>query len=484
MWGVSAWWLGRNELPDGYQNEFLHLYTLTEVWFRLRDEGLGAAWPFLWEGYWPPGMHVVAVGAVAAFGASLRVAVLALALAVFPLLLATGDLGRRLGDAWTGAAAAVLLACAPGVFGLARRYEPNLLLVALVAVGLWWLARGGLRSTREAVGFGLLCAAGLLVDRVVFALYLAGPALVWIATEREQRRRWLVAAALTLVVAGPYYALFLSEHVGEVTSQLGGEIDASGGTQAPLPPLVALGYYPLSWLGGDLGVPGALFVFGGLAGWIRGRRSTPAAVRRTLESALIVGLVAFSLIGKKQPYYGLPLLVPAALMAAGGWRAVLGPRARTAVLIVLVLLGLNQVAFRSTGRAPVPVDALTGGPVLGDLLGERYVLAGPPLELGLDLARAAELCGDRPTLLVAEQPKEGLVLPMVRLHLDRGDVPGRTVEAEAFAERAPAAQCLVWVGETDGADDALVRARGRPLGGWGRHGGPRVHVYALSAGPR
>ena len=46
---ATLWWLLRNDLPDGYQNEFIHLYTLTEFFFRARDASLGEAWPFLWD---------------------------------------------------------------------------------------------------------------------------------------------------------------------------------------------------------------------------------------------------------------------------------------------------------------------------------------------------------------------------------------------------------------------------------------------------
>lgn len=483
IWLVSAWWLGRNELPDGYQNEFLHLYTLTEIWFRLRDEGLGAAWPFLWEGYWPPGMHLPVLGAFAVLGGSVRAAVLVLALGLVPLLVATGELGRRLGGAWVGGSAVVVVACAPAIFGSARRYEPNLLLAACVVVALWWLARGGLRSGRDALGFGLLCAAGLLVDRLVFAVYLAGPAVAWLAARPEQRRRWAIVAGVVLVLAGPYYALFVAEHAGEVTSQLGGEIDATGARGDALGPLAYLGYYPLSWLDGDLGLPLGLFVLVGLAGWLRVREAAPDEVRRTLESALAVALLVFTVVAKKQPYYALPLIAPAAVLAAAGWGGILRGRGRVAVLAAIAVLGANQVAFRSTGRAPLPVSALTGGAVLGDLLGERYVLAGPPLELGLDLERAAALCGDGFTMLASDEPKEGLVLPVLRFALDRGDVPGRTVESEAWDEHGPRAECLIWLGGDGGATDATA-GRGRPLGRWGRDPGPRVHVYALSPAPR
>ncbi len=525
---VAARWLGQNELPDGYQNEFIHLFTLGEIWFRIRDAGLGEAWPFLWDEYYPPGMHLPAALGMAIAGRSRAVAVLSQGLWLLPLLLATGALGRRLsGEPWAASWALVLVAFAPAVFGNVRRYEPNVAVAALVALALWWLARGAMAGPgrrgelRDAAIFGALCAAGLLVDRLVFGVYLAAPAVL-LALRHRRWRAWGVAAGVVLLGAGYFYARFLVLHSGEITSQLGGEIQADGEESGALPPwtLKGLLYYPLTWVDGGLGLLPALFVVLGLGAWVvRGRRGAPAGPRAVLESALLVGYALFTLIGKKQPYYAIPLLAPTVVLAAAGWVAVLPRRAaaRAAVLAALTLVGLNQLAFLSTGAALLPIPAraaaLSGASPLPDrFLGHEYVMAGPPFVQGLHLDEVARLCrgdADDPgvTLLLSEGQAayEGQVMPTLRLLLDTRAVPGMLLEPEAWRESAPLARCFVYVARDpsrswpteesiaelfsqwsyDPAGPELlaaldgVRARSRRLGRWETEPGEAVHVFAL-----
>ena len=526
---VAAWWLGRNELPDGYQNEFIHLFTLGDVWFRLREGGLSEAWPFLWDEYYPPLLHAPAGVAMSLLGRSRTIAVLALGLWLVPLLFATAALARRVGDrgaGWVpGAQAVAVLAFAPAIFGNVRRYEPNVAVAACVALGLWWLARGGLRERRGAVIFGLICAAGLLVDRLVFAVYLAAPVTVMMVRGRRWRD-WATVAGVVLLLAGYFYARFVVLHSDEITSQLGGEI-SSAGDVSTLPPWTLRGllYYPLSWADGGFGLLPALWIGGGLALWgARARRQADPDARAVLESALLFGFALFTVLGKKQPYYAIPLMAPAAVLAAAGWAAVV-PRGRPqhALLAAVALIGVNQLAFLSTGAPLVPLGGkatvLVGASPLPDgFLGHEYVMAGPPFEQGLRLEHAAALCeGVRPpgedpgvTLLLSEGQAayEGQVMPTLRLLLDTRLVPGMLMEPEAWLESAPSAHCFVYISRDPARDwpdsesiGALfaqwsydppsaallaqldrVRRRSRPLGTWVTEPGEAVHVVALAPG--
>ena len=175
----GAWWLGRNDLPDGFQNEYEHLYTLTEAFFRARDEWLAEAWPALWHGYYPPLPHAIASAGMSLLGRSREVATLSLAAVAAALLLfSTARLAQALAGSRVAALAVALLAAWPGIFGNLRRYEPNVLLAALVAVAAAALA-GRRRAGRRAspLLLGALCGLGMLADRLVFAVYLAIPLL-------------------------------------------------------------------------------------------------------------------------------------------------------------------------------------------------------------------------------------------------------------------------------------------------------------------
>lgn len=525
---VAGQWLLRNDLPDGYQNEFIHLFTLGEIWFRGRDVGLGEAWPFLWDEYYPPLLHAPAAIAMALFGRDRAVATLALGTWIIPLLLATAGLARAATkSAWPGAWAVALLACAPAVFGNVRRYEPNVAVAACVALGLWWLSRGGLKGTRDAVVFGAICASGLLVDRLVFAVYLGVPALLLMARYRRTRG-WLIASAVALVGAGYYYARFLILHSDEITSQLGGEITADGdaGQGFSLLSLRGLLYYPLSWVDGGLGLLPSLVVISGCVLWVlRARARTDRDVVLVVESALVSGLVLFTLLGKKQPYYAIPLIAPAVVCATAGWASWL-PRtvgARAAVLVALTVLGANQVVFLSTGAGVLPLQGraavLAGAsPFPPGFLGHEYVMAGPPFEQKLHLRRAADLCraqrpaesfGDGVTLLFSEghAAYEGQVMPTLRLLLDTHRVPGMLMEPQAWEESQPLAHCFVYVSRdaarswptrssiepifsqwnydppTPGLMSALAAAktRAKRVGSWSSELDEHVHVYALVA---
>ncbi|MCO4771441.1 MAG: hypothetical protein KDA24_15520 [Deltaproteobacteria bacterium] len=524
--GVAAWWLGRNDLPDGYQNEFIHLYTLVEIFFRWSGDGLGEAWPFLWDEYYPPLLHGPALLAMAVAGTGKTVAVLALGASVVPLLLATGELGRRASGAWAGAWAVTALAFAPAIFGNVRRYEPNVALAASVAVALWWLARGGLRGRRDVVVFGVICAAGLLVDRVIFAVYLAAPAvaLMW----RHRRwRSWAGAVAVVAVGAGYYYTRFVTLHADEILSQFGGEITADGESSEGFPVFSVRGllYYGLAWVDGGLGLLPTLLVIVGVVLWGAGaRRRATADTRLVLESTLVAGFAIFTVLGKKQPYYAIPLMAPAIVCAAAGWTTwVASDRARAVGLALLTLLGANQLAFMSRGEGLAPMPgrwATLGGasPLPAGYLGHEYVMAGPPFEQGLQIERMVELCkdaasGGRGLILLFSEGHgayEGQMMPTLRLAAGHRRVPGMLMEPQAWEESADSATCFVYVARdplrswpteqsiagtfgqwnyhppTVGLLDSLAATQRRATlsDRWISEPGEAVHVYALGSAPK
>lgn len=524
----TAWWLDRNELPDGFQNEYEHTYTLTEVFFRLRDTGWSDAQPALWGGYYPPLEHAVASVAMAVGGRDRQTAVLGLGVFVLLLLGSGALLGRGLLDAPTGAMTAALLACWPSIFGNARRYEPNVALAAMVGAAVVLLIlRGGLRDRRTALGFGALCGLGMLADRLVFAVYLAPAALLclrsaWRGSDRgDALRRWGLAAGVALLLCGWFYAHFFRNHVWEVWTQVGGEVTGTGIESQALPPWTLRGllYYPLSFVDGQMGLVPGLLTLAGIGAYLRRARVALDPHRRALlEATAFGGLLVITLISKKQPFYAIPLLLPLAAIAALGWRSLEAPRLRVATAALLLLFGAHQLTFLTRGEGLVPTPGrwvwfAGGSPLPPGFLGHEYTQAWAPREQRIDVDRMARICGeltdaDRPRTVVfsdAHAVYEGQLMPTLRLLLDTLLVDGVTMLPEAVADRHEDAACFLYVtdGDADWPSGASIQAHwdGRSLGtvppatlealrsmqerrrridGWAGEPEGRVHAYALN----
>ena len=470
----NAWWLRNNDLPDGFQNEYEHVYTLTEVFFRLRDGGLDEAWSPLWDGYYPPLMHVAGATGLATLGRSVATPANALGIFLVLLLGATAWTAYRLRGPEVAAVAVTLVATYPSVFGNARRYEPNIALSAMVALAAGLLiVRKGLDKGTTAALFGVLCGIGMLADRIVFVVYLL-PLLV-VAGVRAVRAydaprrtrallRWTAAGAVAMLVCGYYYARFLAGHIDEVWTQLGGEITAAGEQSTALPWWTPTGltYYPLSFVDSQMGFALATATAIGVSLYLlRGRESLDRDQAVLLDAWLFGGLLVITIVGKKQPYYAIPILAPAAIAAAVGWRALPDVRGRIAVAVVVAQPGFHQLAYLTKGSGLWPAPGrwawFAGASPLPDgFLGHEYTQAAPPHQVGLNLPRIAELCAaqtakapDRPITAVfseAQGAYEGQLMPALRLELDTLDVEGVLMNGHAIQEKAEeGAACFVYV---------------------------------------
>ncbi len=530
----QLWWLQSNELPDGFQNEYEHLYTLTEVYFRLRDNSLDDAWAPLWDGYYPPMEHAVATVGMTIGGRSRITAVMSLGVFLVLLLGATGWVGLRLRSASVAAVAVGLVAFYPAVFGNARRYEPNIPLAAFVALAAGLLVvRSRLDRKGIAVAFGVLCGLGLLSDRVGLAVYLAPVAAVALVQaarrERPERLRallhWTIAGAAALAVCGYYYYRFFQGHVDEVWTQLGGEISSAGDETLSLPPWTFRGllYYPLSFLDAQMGpVLGSATIIGISLYLAAGRKRIDSTSAALLDAWLLGGLLVFTLISKKQPFYSIPLLAPAAVCASIGWHEIKERELRIGAAALGLLLGLNQLAYLTSGEGVLPTPGrwayLAGRtPLPPEYLGYQYTQAAAPMNSGLDIPRMAELCAtqreadaDRPITVVfsdAQGAYEGQLMPTLRLELDTLLVEGLLMSPGAARENVDRVSCFVYVTDSDAtwpSSDAITASWAQwgvgepdrplleavawmedhadPLERWTTERSEHVHVYTLVPG--
>lgn len=387
---VTPWTL-RNGLMDGYQNEYLHVGNILDLWQAWGAGDLHALSYLLRENYWPPLFYLSPWPVFAVVGPGHLAMVWTNLLHLGVLLWAVYQLGLTLRDRQTGLLAMGLVWVLPSVFGNLVRVEPNVAVCAWVTVGALCLVRSrGFSDRWWSVAFGAACALGLLMDRLSLALFLGLPALVEVAAalraqDRGRRVRNLAVATVALLaLSGWWHWEFVQHHLAELTSQGGvGEIDSAGVQTETRNPwaLTSLLYYPAILLDEQAGlVPGLwLLVALGLSlGGLRDRR-------RVLLVVVLGALALFTVIQKKQVYYTIPLLGCLAVLGADRLRA--WPRLGPVLAAAVLVSGVHQLGTRLWGTGlplPVPVARVLGEPALPAAWADRrFTQARQPHQLSL-----------------------------------------------------------------------------------------------------
>ena len=389
---VTPWTL-RNGLMDGYQNEFLHVGNILDLWQAWGDRDAHTLSYLLRENYWPPLFYLSPWPVFALVGPGHLAMVWTNLLHLGVLLWAVYQLGLTLGDRRTGLLAMGLVWVLPSIFGNLVRVEPNVAVCAWVTVGALCLVRSrGFTDRRWSVAFGAACALGLLMDRLSLALFLGLPALVEIgvalaSADRGRRIHNLAVATLALLVlCGWWHWEFVQHHLGELTSQGGvGEIDSAGvQTEARDPlALTSLLYYPAILLDEQAGLVPGLWLLVALGLSLAGLGDR----RRVLLVVVLGALALFTVIQKKQVYYTIPLLGCLAVLGALRLRA--WPRLGPVLAAGILGAGVHQLGTQLWGTGlPLPDRAarVLGAPALPAAWADRrFTQARQPNRLGLPL---------------------------------------------------------------------------------------------------
>jgi hypothetical protein len=331
---------------------------------------------------------------------------------------ATYLLARELDDSTAGVAAAWIFGSAPFVLYSALRFQLDLPLAAMVALGLFALWRTeGFTRTGASIAAGVVFAAGLLV-KPPFAAYLLGPVVWLLARERSRRAAGnaalaaLVAAALSL----PWYGPRIFGLPMQIANRSFKNAALEGKPETFTP--AALAFYP-TWIVPQLGVLAVLLLLAGLVMAVVRRRGFAAV-------AFLVPLALFMLIRNKDLRYTLPLLPIAAVLAgmAVGELAALTARARLAALAVLAVVGAAQLG--STGWGVPPIVQLP-------LLDVPSMLASPASQADWrqrDVLRAIAIDGgDRPATVSIVPNARFFSVANFRYYALRDGLPLRVVRA-------------------------------------------------------
>ena len=274
-------------------------------------------------------------------------------------LLAVFGLAASLWDEWTGLLAAFLYGTAPFVVFSLTNFQLDLPLAAAVACALYALVRTeGFSQRGWTLGLGLLCALGLLT-KPTFPVYVLPAVLAegWMAVRAPDRRHRLGWIGLALLIAAgvslPWYGPRLIGMPGQFLNRSFKQAAEQG--SAPALSSGGLLFYP-SVFPTEIGFLAAIVFVLGL--WTL--RHQPRA-RRLLWAATIVPFALILFVQNKNLRYALPLIPAAAVVAAGGLRA-LAPSWRwllTGACLVLGVLQVSMTAFavpRPPRIPPFPME--------------------------------------------------------------------------------------------------------------------------------
>lgn len=438
--GWLFWWTQNNPLPDGYQNEYLHLGSCFDLFEALLRLDLWHLRWYAYTSYWAWGFYVTPWIGMFITGKSLSTAILSnlwyLGLLIWSMSRLNDVLGRK--------HSLLLLLFCPAVYGAMTRFEPNFANIAFMALGLLALLRSeGFANRRWSILWGLVLGVGLMLDRLTLGFFLI-PAILPIIIEKKfwmEKSRIInlgLGVATVLFLTFAYYREFFIRHSEELFSQAPvGEIDSAGSlvVQDNVVPLL---YYPLSILDSQAGLlTGSLMLLGVIISVRREKNQNT----KVLLCAVCIPILLFTIIAKKQPYYLMPALVPLSLLAAYFSR------------LTLISIGFGFITWLSLGLG---IFEQPESIFPKNWTAPKYVLAKPPSFLEWDLHGLVEkLDVDVKEVIVFSDDQlffEGFVVMKLRETLD-GHVRGITQDPIGVWEFKAESEYFIWVTQESNLED-------------------------------
>jgi hypothetical protein len=396
---------------------------------------------------WPRLTYLAALPGALLLGSSGRALEGMNALWLGLLLVSVYSIGRRCAGPPAGLLAAFMTSIYPGIFGVARRFELDFHLAAVVALAVLLLLRtDGFRRPLASAVLGLVVGAGVLCEArlVLFLVPLLTTLLAALARPAPARRaRILLHFATTVALALAVSAVWWRGS----SEYLRFRINTAAGSTG----LVGYLHDGLFHLAGAAECCGPLVLLLSLPGLVLALRE-PRVAHRELLAAWLGGayLVLTGLDFKLQRFF-LPALPAVALLSACGlvtaWRSPAPWRRSLARLLAagIVLEGTVQLVGVSFASWGIPF-------VWGWTEGAQRALAGPSFERGVrsnhalwhrpsdeELAAGRELVELADEIRVAAAPGGGRAGRRARIGavgrttLTRLELPLALREHEAFS---------------------------------------------------
>ena len=357
----SAWWLFYDHRIPGGGDASRQLFTALTAGELMADARIGDLVELGPNGafFYPPLVHWIG-GVPAALGLPLEDwGTLALNLVFVPMLAAgCYGVGRLVFGPLAGLLAAVFALATPMVLSMFHVFLLDAPLAAAIAIAVWaLLASENFSRRRQSVVAGALVGIALLVKSLA-VIFLIGPVAVMILAGGWRQWRNLAFAGLAaLVVAGPYYALHLSEVVS-----LSGQTTSSGQLQGEDLAFDPAGVYDrfsldnflyYGWVGINIQyfVPFAAALVVGLVLAVRQVRTRPQ-VAPVLAGVIVSYLFLTFVLSIRDPRYSLPMIIFVAVLATGWIAELRRPGIRGLCLSVLAAVVVVNVASAATERVP------------------------------------------------------------------------------------------------------------------------------------
>lgn len=432
-----SWWTGHNPLPDGYQNEFLHVGNTFDLYEALvQFDWWHVRW-YAYTSYWPWGFYAVPMTFLIPFGKSIQALILSNLLYLGVLIWSMNKLSAK----FQSPMALYLLLFSPAVFGSMTRFEPNFANVAMTALGLVCLVESSQFTHRKwSLAWGAVFGSALMLDRLTVLFYL-GPAClyVFITTNwrsKAVRRTIFYSSLVFLACTVAYYREFFIRHSAELLSQAPtGEIDSTGTLMESVNPVPSL-YYLFSVFDTQAGWGIGLLMIAGVIAALKRRDNTDWL----LLAAVLPGVLFFTAVAKNQVYYTFPMLVPLALLAGRF------PRASWLGIVCGFMLWLQQ------GVGLISTEAYTQPRIPKAYVEPSYVLARPPTAQSYSVDEIVDRIDGQPSEVIAfsedQRWYEGFLVLQLRERLD-GHIRGITADPIGVWEFSDEAEYLVWVRPDD-----------------------------------
>jgi 4-amino-4-deoxy-L-arabinose transferase-like glycosyltransferase len=356
--GLNLFWASMDSRPPHW-DKAIHLSHTLDLY-----GAFSLARLFDWAGtyiYYPPFAYwITDLFYVVGQSMDPRIAVASQVPFLWTLLLATYGIGARLWSGRVGVLSALFVATTPMVASAFKDYMLDAPLMAMTALSLYLLIRTEDFSVRSySLLFGVACGLAVLTKwSFMFAILLPTVVAVAVAFVALGRARgWhrvanlVGAGALALLVGGPWYLRNFAQLATDYRNNIAAAFQIEG--DPPVLSAASLLYYFWTLVTHQLWVVPFLFFVSGLV--FLSRRAGALRTNR-YPLFLIAGcLVAFTLVGNKDPRFTMPML-PAVAVVATYWIDGLRPVVRRSLGAVLAAYCAATFLAVSFGTPLLPKD--------------------------------------------------------------------------------------------------------------------------------